>query len=107
MHPSRKRNYQKYYKYQRKTPSSELQKIIDEQEVQILDLSIHSANNLSELLEENEKLKNEVSFQTCKAERYNEALENTKAKMAKQTERLRKEEEKAMEYYSRMTEMNK
>lgn len=107
MRPSRKRNHQKYYKRQRKTPSSELQKIIDEQEVQILDLSIHSANNLSELLEENERLKNEVSFQTRKAERYKEALENTKAKMAKQTERLRKEEEKAMEYYSRMTRMNK
>ena len=51
-----------------KTPSSELQKIIDEQEVQNLDLSIHSANNLSELLEENERLKNEVLFQTRKAE---------------------------------------
>ena len=57
MRSSQKRNHQKYYKRQRKTPSSELQKIIDEQEVQILDLSIHSANNLSELLEENEKLK--------------------------------------------------
>jgi hypothetical protein len=72
-----------------------------------LDLSIHSANNLSELLEENERLKNEVLFQMRKAEQYKEALENTKAKMAKQTERLRKEEEKAMEYYSRVTAMNK
>ena len=72
-----------------------------------MDLSIHSANNISELLEENERLKNEVSFQTRKAKRYKEALENTKAKMAKQTERLREEEEKAMEYYSRMTRMNK
>jgi hypothetical protein len=72
-----------------------------------LDLSIHSANNLLELLEENEKLKNEVSFQTRKAEQYKEALENTKAKIAKRTERLRAEEEKAIEYYFRMTKMNK
>jgi hypothetical protein len=107
MRPSRKRNHQKYYKRQRKTPSSELQKIIDKQEVQILDLSIHLANNLSELLEENEKLKNKVSFQTRKAERYKEAPENIKVKMAKQIERLRAEEEKSIEYYSRMTKMNK
>ena len=107
MHLLWKRNHQKYYKRQWKIPSSELQKIIDEQEVQILDLSIHSANNLSELLEENERLKNEVSFQMRKAERYKEALKNVKAKMAKQTERLREQEEKAMEYYSRMTRMNK
>ena len=107
MRSSRKRNHQKYYKRQWKIPSSELQKIIDEQEVQILDLSIHSANNLSELFEENERLKNEVLFQTRKAEWYKEALENAKAKMAKQTERLREQEEKVMEYYSRMTRMNK
>jgi hypothetical protein len=34
-------------------------------------------------------------------------LENMKAKMAKQIERLRAKEEKAIEYYSRMTKMNK
>ena len=107
MRPSRKRNHQKYYKWQWKTPSSELQKIIDEQEVQILDLSIHSANNLSELLEENERLKNEVSFQMRKAEQYKKALKNVKMKIAKQTERLREQEEKVIEYYSRMTRMNK
>lgn len=42
-----------------------------------------------------------------KAERYKDALENVKVKMAKQTERLKEQEEKAMEYYSRMTRMNK
>ena len=72
-----------------------------------MDLSIYSANNLSELFEENERLKNEVSFQTRKVKWYKEVLKNMKAKMAKQTEWLRKEEEKAMEYYSRITEMNK
>jgi hypothetical protein len=59
-----------------------------------LDLSIHSANNLSELLEENEKLKNEVSFQMRKAEQYKETLKNTKVKMAKQTERLRQKKKR-------------